>query len=261
MPAPGSSCSIHRLASTLRSTLTPTSRLRLISLTPSSSRTGRVLRPPSAASTSLTRNFQTMSPPGLSISTGSTPPPSSNMPLASSLSTSPTAQWQTLTAATDSSAPNGEPHINGASSATSGSPPTVNGSHAASTSPSTSTTATSTHPSPPYGIDRPPAAVSEFLETEFLIVGAGPSGASLACFLAEYGLKGIMVSAAPGTANTPRAHTTNIAALECLRDIGLDADLKQVSSEGSCLMHTRWCHSMAGAEYARLYSVTIPSGR
>lgn len=92
------------------------------------------------------------------------------------------------------------------------------------------------------------------LETEFLIVGTGPSGASLACFLAEYGLKGIMVSAAPGTANTPRAHITNIAALECLRDIGLDADLKQVSSEGSCMMHTRWCHSMAGAEYARLYS-------
>ncbi|KAJ5554555.1 hypothetical protein N7513_004514 [Penicillium frequentans] len=40
-------------------------------------------------------------------------------------------------------------------------------------------------------------------ETEFLIVGAGPAGASLACFLTSYGLKGLMVSAAPGTANTP----------------------------------------------------------
>ncbi|CAK7227591.1 hypothetical protein SCUCBS95973_006593 [Sporothrix curviconia] len=101
----------------------------------------------------------------------------------------------------------------------------------------------------------PPSAVSsDVLETEFLVVGAGPAGASLACFLAEYGLTGIMISAAPGTANTPRAHITNIAALECLRDIGLDTDLKQVSSDGSCMLHTRWCHSMAGAEYARVYS-------
>lgn len=54
---------------------------------------------------------------------------------------------------------------------------------------------------------------SGILETEFLIIGAGPSGASLACFLASYGIKGIVVSAAPGTANTPRAHITNMAAL------------------------------------------------
>ncbi|GAB1202517.1 hypothetical protein APSETT445_001134 [Aspergillus pseudonomiae] len=49
--------------------------------------------------------------------------------------------------------------------------------------------------------------------TEFLIVGAGPAGAALACFLGSHGLKGIMISSAPGTANTPRAHITNMAAL------------------------------------------------
>jgi hypothetical protein len=32
------------------------------------------------------------------------------------------------------------------------------------------------------------------------------------------GLKGIMVSAAPGTANTPRAHITNMAALGTQRE-------------------------------------------
>lgn len=76
----------------------------------------------------------------------------------------------------------------------------------------------------------------EMLETEFLVVGAGPAGAALACFLTSYGeylfsvenkvmvfehllteylkgFKGIMISAAPGTANTPRAHITNMAAL------------------------------------------------
>ena len=36
------------------------------------------------------------------------------------------------------------------------------------------------------------------IETPFLIVGAGPAGASLACFLAEHGLTGIVVVRAPG---------------------------------------------------------------
>ncbi|KAL2855264.1 FAD binding domain-containing protein [Aspergillus pseudodeflectus] len=92
------------------------------------------------------------------------------------------------------------------------------------------------------------------VDTEFFIVGAGPAGASLACFLANYGLKGVMISAAPATANTPRAHITNMAALECLRDIGLDKELHELSSKGDCMIHTRWCHSMAGEEYARIHS-------
>ncbi|KAL3459474.1 FAD binding domain-containing protein [Aspergillus heterothallicus] len=93
------------------------------------------------------------------------------------------------------------------------------------------------------------------VETEFLIVGAGPAGASLACFLSSYGLKGIMISAAPSTANTPRAHITNMAALECLRDIGLDRDIYKLACDGEHhMLHTRWCHSMAGEEYARVYS-------
>lgn len=64
-----------------------------------------------------------------------------------------------------------------------------------------------------------------------------------------------MISAAPGTANTPRAHITNMAALECLRDIGLDQEIDKVASSGEHhMVHTRWCHSMAGEEYARIHS-------
>lgn len=91
-------------------------------------------------------------------------------------------------------------------------------------------------------------------ETELLIVGAGPAGASLACFLAEYGLKGIIIAAAPGTAETPRAHITNMAALECLRDIGLEEECMAKSTHSENMQHTRWCHSMAGEEYARIHS-------
>ncbi|KAL4994849.1 FAD binding domain-containing protein [Aspergillus recurvatus] len=99
------------------------------------------------------------------------------------------------------------------------------------------------------------ASVDGIVETEFLIAGAGPAGAALACFLSSHGLRGIMVSAAPGTANTPRAHITNMAALECLRDLGLDREIMKIACDGEQhMVHTRWCHSMAGEEYARIYS-------
>ncbi|KAJ5544734.1 hypothetical protein N7535_006881 [Penicillium sp. DV-2018c] len=102
---------------------------------------------------------------------------------------------------------------------------------------------------------RPSGFESHAVDTEFLIVGAGPAGASLACFLGSHGLKGIMISGAPGTATTPRAHITNMAALECLRDLGLYEELEKLGSTGEDNMqHTRWCHSMAGEEYARLHS-------
>ncbi|GAB7364080.1 hypothetical protein MBLNU230_g4632t1 [Neophaeotheca triangularis] len=92
------------------------------------------------------------------------------------------------------------------------------------------------------------------IETPYLIVGAGPAGASLASFLGSYGHKGIILSAAPGTAKEPRAHITNPAALECLRDIDLETEARRHATTGDHLEHTRWCHSIAGPEYARIHS-------
>lgn len=91
-------------------------------------------------------------------------------------------------------------------------------------------------------------------ETDYLIVGAGPAGGALACFLGYHGLAGVMIAAAPGTSQTPRAHITNMAALECLRDIGLEGEVTKVGSKHGCMEHTRWCRSMAGEEYARIHS-------
>jgi len=108
--------------------------------------------------------------------------------------------------------------------------------------------------------------------TDFLIVGAGPAGSALACFLGSYGqqtllkknvkfllkdvtgLKGIVVAAATGTAETPRAHITNMAALECLRDIELEDAFLNVATPNENMEHTRWCPSMAGEEFARIHS-------
>ncbi|KAJ5619935.1 hypothetical protein N7510_003919, partial [Penicillium lagena] len=90
--------------------------------------------------------------------------------------------------------------------------------------------------------------------TDVLIIGTGPAGAGLASFLSYYDIQGIMISAAPGSADTPRAHITNMAAMECLRDIGLESECKRLATDGSNMMHTRWAYSMAGEEYARIHS-------
>lgn len=100
----------------------------------------------------------------------------------------------------------------------------------------------------------PNGTADNVIETPFLIVGAGPAGASLACFLASHGLTGICISNAPGTAKEPRAHITNPAALECLRDIGLEEECNRNATPGNCMQHTRWCHDMAGEEWARIHS-------
>ncbi|KUI53234.1 2,4-dichlorophenol 6-monooxygenase [Cytospora mali] len=96
--------------------------------------------------------------------------------------------------------------------------------------------------------------IEEIIKTDLLIVGAGPAGASLACFLSSHGLTGIIIAAAPGTANTPRAHINNAAGLECLRDVGLEEDCVKLGTDGDSMEHMRWCHSMAGEEFARIYS-------
>lgn len=92
------------------------------------------------------------------------------------------------------------------------------------------------------------------LKTDLLIVGAGPAGASLACFLGSHGLTGTMIAAAPGNADTPRAHITNAAGLECLRDIGLEEACVGAGTRGDSMEHMRWCRTMAGDEFARIYS-------
>lgn len=41
---------------------------------------------------------------------------------------------------------------------------------------------------------------------------------------------------------------------ECLRDIDLEQECLKVATPSYNMEHTRWCHSMVGEEYARVYS-------
>ncbi|KAI0391448.1 FAD binding domain-containing protein [Xylariaceae sp. FL0594] len=89
-------------------------------------------------------------------------------------------------------------------------------------------------------------------EVDYLIVGAGPAGASLAAFMAQNGLKGICISKAPGTADTPRAHVFNPFALETLRDLGIEADARGHGVQGEAFKYFRWVRSIVGEEYGKV---------
>lgn len=102
--------------------------------------------------------------------------------------------------------------------------------------------------------DPPPPTDSNIMETDLLIIGTSPAGASLSCFLASHGLNGLLISSSPGPSPTPRAHITNPAALECLRDIGLEDECIALATKDDCMTHTRWCRSMAGEEFGRIHS-------
>lgn len=54
------------------------------------------------------------------------------------------------------------------------------------------------------------------------------------------------------TVNTPRAHITNMAALECLRDISLEAEYLIVAIPNDSMMHTRWYRSISGKSLREL---------
>ncbi|KAI1822511.1 FAD binding domain-containing protein [Xylaria intraflava] len=91
------------------------------------------------------------------------------------------------------------------------------------------------------------------IETDVLIVGAGPAGASLGCFLTQYGVTGLIISKASSTARTPRAHYTNNATFECLRDAGLEGECRAVATPKELIKYYRFCHTMAGEELSRSY--------
>ncbi|CAK4034850.1 2,4-dichlorophenol 6-monooxygenase [Lecanosticta acicola] len=95
------------------------------------------------------------------------------------------------------------------------------------------------------------------IDVDLLIIGAGPAGSSLAAFLANYGLEnstGLIISAAPGTADTPRAHLTNLSTLDAMRDLGVVDECYRLGRQGLHTKHYRWCETLAEEEYARIYS-------
>lgn len=116
-------------------------------------------------------------------------------------------------------------------------------------------------------------ASSSAIHFDVLVVGAGPAGASAAAFLVQNGAlcpsdrskdrpsraapgitKVLVVNKAGSTADTPRAHITNAAALECMRDLGLEEACLAIATPKDKMLSTRFVDTFLGEEYARLHS-------
>ncbi|MCW8378711.1 FAD-dependent monooxygenase [Streptomyces justiciae] len=93
--------------------------------------------------------------------------------------------------------------------------------------------------------------MSIVVDTDVLIVGAGPAGLTAAALLARQGVSAITVSKYPSTANTPRAHITNQRTLEVMRDLGIEELVYQHGQKMPDVPENVWVTSLAGRELAR----------
>lgn len=96
--------------------------------------------------------------------------------------------------------------------------------------------------------------MTDVINVDVLVVGAGPAGASTAVFLGKQGINTLMISRNRGPADTPRAHIVNQRAMEVFRDAGLEADCLDVAAPAQYLANTFFLRGLAGEEMARQWA-------
>ena len=89
-------------------------------------------------------------------------------------------------------------------------------------------------------------------DTDVLIVGSGPTGATTATALATYGVRAHVVSRFNWLADTPRAHITNQRTMEVFRDLGLEQECLRVATPWELMGDTLFSTSLAGEELVRM---------
>lgn len=89
-------------------------------------------------------------------------------------------------------------------------------------------------------------------ETDALIVGAGPTGSTIALALANSGVRCHIVSRGNWMADSPRAHITNQRANEVFRDLGIAEDVARYASPWELMGDTTFTTSLAGPELIRM---------
>ncbi|MEV7341079.1 FAD-dependent monooxygenase [Streptomyces sp. NPDC093544] len=92
------------------------------------------------------------------------------------------------------------------------------------------------------------------VETEVLIIGSGPAGASAALALSTYGVPNIVATRYAHLSDTPRAHITNQRTMEVLRDLGVEQTVIAQATPQHLMGNTTFCTSLAGEELGRVRS-------
>ena len=75
--------------------------------------------------------------------------------------------------------------------------------------------------------------MTQQFDTDVLIIGTGPAGSTLGLALANYGIQVQLFTQFNWLANSPRAHITNQRAMEVLRDLGIEEQVKELQRHGN----------------------------
>ena len=89
-------------------------------------------------------------------------------------------------------------------------------------------------------------------DTDVLVIGTGPAGATLGLALATYGVKVQLFTQFNWLANSPRAHITNQRAMEVLRDLGVEEQVKEIATPWHEMGESLITTSLVGEEIARM---------
>lgn len=90
------------------------------------------------------------------------------------------------------------------------------------------------------------------VDTDVLVVGAGPAGLTMAALLARHGVDAITITKYAGTAHSPRAHITNQRTVEVFRDLDIEEAVREVATPNELMGNNVWATSFADEEIARL---------
>lgn len=90
------------------------------------------------------------------------------------------------------------------------------------------------------------------VQTDVLIVGAGPAGGTAAAILSSYDIDNILINKYGCTAQTPRAHITNQRTMEVFRDLNLEDKAISNATPRELMGEHIYATSLVGEELGRL---------
>jgi 2,4-dichlorophenol 6-monooxygenase len=102
--------------------------------------------------------------------------------------------------------------------------------------------------------DRAQKSRAAVVETDVLIFGSGPAGASAALMLSTLGIPNVLITKHRWTANSPRAHLINQRALEVFRDLGIEDQIHHDAAGHELVGDSVVCTALAGEEIGRIHT-------